>query len=429
MSFSLSTALLVDSAVVAACGAAFFRNRHRRHSHPAFIYLIFHVMLFTFRGWAIRQGSPTFLGLSEAEVVRALLAADVFLLSAAFGWLMPTPAKWTETPTSPRELRPAVVTGVAVFLMPIGLYFLATRTYTSGSGTENVALSTSYEIFAVTWPGLLLLGLVYVKGFRWYLLCPLAMYLCFMGLQSQDRFRVILPLILLGQIWLDRKGRRWPTTLIVAGMVAVFPVFVAMDAIGAAYRTGSLTPQVVSQEVSRGIGESFSGGSNDQLGLDALGVAMAQSDRYGVPLYGKDYVNVLFLPIPRPLWPDKPVLNEAVVKLSTSDRPLSAQGAVLTMPGSLYVDFRWVGLTLVAFLLARAGLWVYCRAYAHGMGTAFHFAYLLVAASLIQIYRDSLTSLVTFLLVNSAPLVVILVVNMLHKPPHRILVAEAQIKG
>lgn len=236
-------------------------------------------------------------------------------------------------------------------------------------------------------------------------------------------------MILLGQIWLDRKGRRWPTKLIVAGMVAVFPVFVAMDAIGASYRTGSLTPQVVSQEVGRGIGESFSGGSNDQLGLDALGVVMAQSDRYGVPLYGEGYVNVLFLPIPRPLWPDKPVLNEAVVKLSTSDRPLSAQGAVLTMPGSLYVDFRWVGLTLVAFLLARAGLWVYCRAYAHGMGSAFHFAYLLVAASLIQIYRDSLTSLVTFLLVNSAPLVVILVVNMLHKPQRRVLVAEAQVKG
>jgi hypothetical protein len=301
--------------------------------------------------------------------------------------------------------------------MPVGLYFLATRTYIgSGNGRQAIEISTSYEVLAVTWPGLLLLSLIYVRGFRWFFVAPFFSYIGLMALQGQDRYRVLLPVILFLMIWLDSRRKKWPSLRVICALVAIVPVFLAMDALGMAYRTGTLSWSQASDVIAAKMSDAVGGETNDQYGLDALGVALAQSDRHGSALWGTHYLNIVYLPIPRPFLAGKPVLNEDVVELSTADRPLSTIGAVFTLPGSMWVDFRWLGLTVGAFLFGRVTLWAFCRSYANGFGTLSHFLYLVVASSSIQIFRDGPTSLVTFVLVKNFPLVLIVLLSFALRP-------------
>ncbi|MGY2701586.1 O-antigen polymerase [Nocardioides sp. HB32] len=420
MTLALGDALYVDAASVLICGFFLARSKQFRHTHPGVIYLIFHILVFTYRGWTIEGGAPPVLGLSVASAAEALLMADLFLACATVGWCIAPGKGWNLAVANPEHIRPTMVYAVALAAMPIGLYFLLTHTYGKGSGTASIEFSTSYQIVAVTWPGLMLLALIYIKGFKWQLLLPLAAYLVYMALQGQGRFRVVLPAILLCQMWLDHRGKRVPTLRVIAAMAALFIVFVGMDSFGTAFRTNELSLSNASAIISESSQVALKGQANDQHGLDSLGVAVEQSDRLGRPLYGQNYLDLVFLPIPRPLWPDKPPTNQTIVDLSTPDRPLKSMGAVLTLPGSLYVDFRWFGIVVGAFVLARFSLWAFCRAYARGFGSTGHFLYLLLAASLVQIYRDSLASLPLFLLVKNAPLVLIVVLNHVIKPPREV---------
>src|SRR5262249_7577924 len=126
---------------------------------------------------------------------------------------------------------------------------------------------TSYPLIIQSWPGLALIALVYCFGFRWYYVVGLAAYLAVMGFQGFHRFRILIPVVLITQIWLDQQGRRWPKLLPVAMLTTVFLLFFPLKTVGHMLQDNT-DPSKVLEVASDQIKDSFRGDAPDQLFLD-----------------------------------------------------------------------------------------------------------------------------------------------------------------
>lgn len=412
----LASSLYIDAAIVLTVIVAMTIRRQLTATHPIVIYLIFHLFTFSARAWGLSQGADPFMGMTVAEARRGMWCADVFLVSFASAFLVLPGKRWTERVSQPRVLRPRVVWAVTCLMMPFGLFVLITRTASGGSGLTDSGYSSSYSTMATNWPVLIVVAFVYLYGFKWYLLLPLVVMLSRLAVQGESRFNLVLPCILLAQIYLDRRGMRLPNLRIMVGLTGLLVVFLPLDAIGSAYRTGTLDSQTLTTALEDSVESIKTGDSSDQAVFDMYAITLSQSDLYGHPQLGLHFADLVVLPVPRAWWPEKPATNEHIRNISTPGRPLATVGAVFTLPGEMYTDFRWLGLTLGAFIVGRLLLRWYCRAYATGYGSAQHFFYLIVAALLIQVYRDGLSSLPVFLLVRNAPLVAMLMLTLLSSP-------------
>lgn len=411
---SLNHALLLDVCTLMACLSVLALRGGLRHSHPGVIYLVFHFLLFTLRAFGVTQGAETYFSgvstLSAAtpeEIGRALNYADLFLIAATIGWVSarrPKPSVATDV-TGIAIHRP-YVKWMAIISIPLGLLSIASYWYIPGLTDGLATVSTKYQIEAQTWPTLALCALIYVYGFRWYLIVPLGTYFLFVSLQGEGRYRLILPALLLMFIYLDRRGRRWPNFRIVALVAALFILFFPLKAIGKAYQAGE-SPSAIVQTVRDSASQTVLGKGSGQGVLDQYGILLTQSDDYGHRFWGKPYLDILTLPIPRVWWPNKPGLEDRIAILSTPDRPLSTVGAVATMPGDLYINFGVPGIIIGGFVIARITLRWYRSAYRSGFGTIQHLMYLTFAAAMVQVFRDGPVSFVTFVLVRNAPLVIV----------------------
>lgn len=418
--------MLVDLMTVAACVAAVALSGKTRHSHPAVLYLLFHILVVTGRAVAIQAGAPTFLSGSPSlqppdstEIARAVIYADIALVAATGGWLSTrTRGKSPSGATAGAEdsarmiwriLEHKKLVAVALVAVPIGLATTAAYGFVPGSEPARLATS-SYQTLAITWPGLMLIGLIYRSGFRLHLVVPLIAYLVLLSFQGYGRFRVIIPVLLLVHIYLDRRNRRWPGLRLIAGLLAVLLLFFPLKAIGRGVQSGSDASSLATA-VRSSVAEVFSGQAADQAILDQLALTLSLSDDSGRIYAGRPYLNVITLPIPREWWPGKPGLADHLTELSQSSRPLGEIGAVTTLPGDLYLNFRLPGLALGMYLFARLTGRLHDLAYRRPYESVGRFAYLLLAASFIQVYRDGLISVPLFVFVQMLPLMVVIALH------------------
>ncbi len=418
---SLATAVTVDAVLVLAVTLVLVLRQNLRHSHPLVIYLAFHVLAITARGFAVANGAPTFLagtGLqapTDSEIAAAITLADAALIAAVLGWLsVPPPANQPGLRSASNPLRPGIFLGVAALCLPLGLLSLFTYGYVPGASGATAA-STAYAAIPATWPGLVLLSLVYVYGFRWFLIAPLGLYLSLIALQGFGRFRLIIPVLLLGQIYLDRRDRRWPGLPLVAAAVVLVAIFLPLKDVGRAVQQGeglSAAPAAIQQSFS----DALSGRESDQVILDQLALTLSLGDESGKVFAGRPYLNVLVLPVPRALWAGKPGLADHLGEISRPSRPLDRVGGITTLPGDLYLNFRWPGVILLMFLFARISGRFFIRAYENDYSSVIRLAYLLLACNFIQIFRDGPISIVLFVLVQMFPLVAILALHRFLRP-------------
>lgn len=431
---TLSTVLVVDAFVIALSILMLARHGGLRHSHPGILYLAFHVLVFTVRAWAVQDGAATFLGTTAGEVARAVLFADLFLFTFTVG-LVSLPREQESAPTSRetyspgaqdsqlpgaplvvgrwRTLSNGIIMGVAFFAMPYGLYIFLQRASVPGLEASQSVATTAYSTLALTWPGLLLLVMIYRNGFRFMLLVPIITYLGIMAIQGFARFRLVIPAIFLCQIWLDRRGQRWPGIGMAVLLIAMALVFFPLKDVGKQVQNGASFSEIRGS-ISDSIGQTFSGESDDQAILDQLAVTVALTDTHGAFFYGQPYIAVLTLPVPRVLWPEKPGLADHIAEISSDDRPLSTIGGVTTLVGDLYLNFWLFGLVFGGLILGRTSGSAFRSAYRHPFLSVQRIAYLLLASCLIQIARDGLTAVPIFFLMQNLPIVVILA---LHRAP------------
>ncbi|MGH9906752.1 MAG: hypothetical protein ACRD8U_14350, partial [Pyrinomonadaceae bacterium] len=252
----IPTALFVDLVVLSLCTLALLRYGRLSHSHPAITYLVFHSVVVPLRLFAIWTGADTlfsswgfFEAVTEAEIVRAAVLFDLTLIIMTIAWIRASAVdRAEELPTVQSRRRATTLSlpriwSVVFFAFPVGVAGLLILGNIPGFEKPTIDLGewekSSWLAITIGWSGLAILALIYWYGFRWWLLVPMTLYLFLMAVQGFHRFRFIIPLILLTQIYLDRKGKKWPTPLILGIIVVAFVLFFPLKQIGMMAQTGA----------------------------------------------------------------------------------------------------------------------------------------------------------------------------------------------
>lgn len=436
----LYQAMFLDSFVVVTCAILLWKYARVSALHPGFVYILFHVLVFTSRVYSVLAGSPTLftgsgqdvLPVSEQEIAWATNLADLALISMTAAWIKVAaddrrkygvPTTNVLPDPSGAMLSERVIWIVGAIAAPIGVVALIYFGYTPTLEIHKVDLgdwnSSSWTMIAQNWTGLVLLSLIYYYGFRKVFVVPMCAYLLIMAVQGFDRFRVVLPLLYLVLVWLSRKGKKWPALWMLGCALAVLAVLFPLKIIGRMVQNGEPVSDIA-EVTSNMISDAASGRSTDQMILDEFASTVSLVDDSDHYYYGTLYYPLLVLPVPRQWWPDKPAINWYQHELSTPSRPMALSGMVPTLHGESYANLGVLGIILISYVSAYYLGWFYFTALRKSYFSVYRFIYIMVACNLIQVFRDGLISLVMFTLVNMTPLVAIAVLSYLSFRPNRL---------
>jgi hypothetical protein len=426
----IPVALLIDVVTMTSCIALLLRYGRLSHSHPGTIYLFFHLYTFTFRLCGLLFGAETlfsqyqgfFEAITHGEIVRAALLGDLALAIMTVAWIKASAddlKKIRRSPGSLVEGEPNLslryIWIVVAVAFPLGIVGLATFTNVPGLSVVRDAMepgewqTSSYFFIMQVWAGLALLALIYWYGFRWWLILPMSLYLMLMAYQGYHRFRVLIPALLLVQIFLDRRKLKWPPLYVSAVLAALILIYFPLKSIGQMAQEGESVSEIVTMS-SETVNEALVAKAPDQQFLDQFACALSLADDAG-HYYGSTYLALLTLPVPRQWWPEKPGLADYLHEISKPWRPMGAMGMIVTFLGESYINFGYVGVVIIPMLLAYILGRVYFRAYRRSYFTIARLAYLLIACNLIQVYRDGLVSIVVFTWVNMMPLMILILLH------------------
>jgi oligosaccharide repeat unit polymerase len=425
----IQTALVVDLIVLSISTILLLRYGRLAHSHPAIAYLLFHTLVVPSRLLAVMAGAETlftgwgiiFEPVTPSELARAASMADMILIVMTIAWVRASivdakrqSKNSQHNNTPPVTLSLSHIWRVVIIAFPIGMLGLMLLGNVPGIEKPQIDLGewqeSSWIGITMSWAGLALLALIYWYGFRWWIVTPMIIDLLIMAIQGYHRFRVIIPLILMLQIYLDRRQKKWPSAIVLIPIIVAVLLFFPMKTIGKMAQSGATFTEI-RESSSEIIRDAMSGQAADQSVLDQLASTLTLVDRAGKTYYGSTYLALLTSPIPRQLWPEKPGLAEYVWEYSTPSRPMAEVGMITTLTGELYLNFGYIGMILVSYLTAYGLASVYFRAYRSNYFSVLRFGYLLVACNLIQVYRDGLMSLLIFTVVNMMPLATIVILH------------------
>ena len=405
---SLLPCLLLDALLLVA--VVFLLGSRLSFWHPATTYLLFHAYSFSARGWQLFDGaSPMYADNAAFDVIRpeefqrALLLADLALVAfaAAAYFAHRRFEQAAHQPVERRLLNGAAVLTIAVLCLPVGFYVFLTSK--AGGVAANAFTETNYYQVMAMWPIGCLGLLIYLRGFRWYLLLPTALYLALVAVQGYPRFMLVLPLLFLASYYLQARRQRWPGPAILCGAVLVFLVLPRLKSIGQAVQTGDFG------EAVQLVGDSFRStkgleGSSSEQFLDQFAGALTMTDDYGKVYYGSTYLAIVTLPVPRSLWPAKPGLGDHTIEISTARRQYDREGRIITYIGESYLNFRYLGVLLVPGLLGFF-LTRWCLRATSGPLHRFEgYLYTVFAMAYIQLFRDGLLSIFVFTVVHNMPM-------------------------
>jgi hypothetical protein len=427
----IPTALVTDLIVLTVCSVLLLRYGRLAHSHPAIAYLLFHVLVVPSRLLAIMAGAETlftgwggiFEPVTEPELARAAFLADATLAIMTIAWIRASlvdqkrqSKQQGHGDSQPVTLSLRHIWRVVAIAFPIGIIGLGLMGNVPGLEKPQIDLGewqeSSWIIITMTWSGLALLALIYWYGFRWWLVTPMVINLLIMAVQGYHRFRVIIPLILMLQIYLDRRQKKWPPAIVIIPIVAGVLLFFPMKTIGRMAQEGASFAEI-KESSSEIIREAVSGQAADQSVLDQLASSLTLIDRAGRLYYGSIYLALVTSPVPRQVWPDKPTMSGHLYDISAPSRPVAEVGMIMTFIGEFYINFGYLGIAALSYLMAYWLARIYFRAYRSNYFSVMRFAYLLIACNLIQVYRDGLMSLFIFTIVNMMPLATIVVLHYL----------------
>lgn len=423
---SLFNTVAVDMTVWTLCAIALLAFARMSLTHPATPYLLFHGWFITGRSLAILNGAPTLFSwpggdpVSAGEISRAVLLADAALIAMTCAWILAEHrnAVDQEFQFESIPLRRDIVQLVAAFAVPAGAISLLLWAKVPGFDAPQFAANwagSNWAVVAQSWIGLGLLGLIYCDGFKLGLIAPFAAYLALAAYQGSFRFRLLIPVFLLLQIYIDRYGKRWPSIKLCAAFACCLAFFFPLKGIGQALQAGT-DPAAIWQNAEREISDVFRGTHPDEMILDELASTLTLADQHGKLFWGRTYSGIVTVAVPRQWWPQKPGLADFEKEISTAGRPIAADGMVVTILGEFYVNFWYPGVVLLSFVVAYLLGNFFYAAYRRSYFTVARFAYLLIACNLIQVYRDGLISLFVFVVINMMPLSAIVLLHFVFSP-------------
>ena len=406
---SLATYIAIDVIVVAT--VIFLMLPRMTFWHPLSVYLLFHIYSFTLRAYEIFNGAPTIYhgwqgaeDVTAEELSRAMALADFALIIFAFGsWiahrLFEARAGF---PIKRRVLNKSIVKVISLICLPVGIFFFV---IIKTSTPLDLSLG-GYGGSATLWPVGISCMLIFAFGFRWYLVLFVSIFLGLAAFQGYHRFMLVLPLLFLAALYLQRRGRRWPTISITIVAVILALIFPRLKYIGGAIQSGDTKEALFQLSQSFSKDTSQFGTKVSESFLDQYAISLTLIDYHDGKLWGSSYFSLITLPIPRQWWPQKPALNEHVKEISSPTRQFGREGRIITYLGESYINFGYAGFVIIPGLLGYV-LTSFCLyATAGPMQRLGRYSYLVFFAAFIQGFRDGLYSFILFTFAHNIPFLI-----------------------
>jgi hypothetical protein len=391
--------------------AAYLRSRYFSAFHPFTLYCMFHGLVFAVRPvlslfldyqyvYRAYQFTPT---LGDRTI--ALLVADLGLVAFAFFAFRPSSGavemRFSSDPLLDDErLRLARYYVWAMALCaPIAIWSLAgqfgaafsNETYTdmtldrsTGIAYNNSGNGYFYEAQLMLVP--LTAIIAWVFRFRLIALVP-AMLFVLVRAGTGGRGPFVSAMFALGLFYLYQTRRKMPTLKVVLGLLAAGALFAA---IGQDRGDGLRTALGAESNaaVSLGANEPFLGGmdySNMEYLEYVVYVVPQRSQTY---TYFTDMLQVFTEPIPRVMWPGKPI--GAPIKLFSMFDYGFPIGATWSLPGVGWMSLGWLGVIMLCGLWGYGLGWIY-RKFVESDQSAFKVAaYMCFMPIMVVAYRDGM---------------------------------------
>lgn len=424
----------------------FMRQPAASAFHPFAFYLAFHFLVFVirpplvyYRGYdkiyALYEFQP-----SMAEKSTALLATMLGLV--AFGltnlYIARTPIRFSRDRIQEimRNRLAAPFMLMALILGPVAVYSMLTSWMADISGAGQMITDASTGVAINTesngyfYESRLMLGPIavifaWITRFRWYSFLPLAAFII-LGGGTGTRGPFVLAGVALGLIWLYEKKRHWPSLKMVFAGAVVLGVFnlVGQDR-GHAIRSVFVEDQVQVQRSDSSI--------RFLEGMDAGNLEFVEylihaiPERTGTYTYFLGNLQALTEPIPRVLWPDKPI-GEPIKFFSLFDYGYPV-GMTRSLPGEGWYSLGFTGVFIWCGLFGA--VWgAFYEYFARGSPSNLRLlSYMVLLPLSILFYRDGvLVTMLRFLLFLMFPLIVLsLTIRMLGIKPPRIVRREENL--
>ncbi len=359
-------ALYAQLALYATIAAAFFFNSRSSIFHPLAFYLIFHGIVFVMRPflvhylnfegrWVYMQYRPT-----DNEFVFTLVVTSVALVVFAFASWFAGKAEITFpeqdfpdfTAIQKRALRITMI-----LLAPLALYsaFFASgdvgiyergdiqMTMDLATGNTIYVNTTGYLVDAQTMLGSLAVLFMWRFRFAWWTWVPLILFIAYRAFLGGGRWAMITVVFTILLVQLYRSRRRWLRLRYFAVMI---PLFVLFQNIGfdRNYFRDIVTGQgrvVAEFRDNRSWLEKQD--NPDFANFDFLAyILWVVPDKSRTYTYFTQYLQLFTEPIPRILWPDKPVGSP--IKLVTLNDYGNFVGLTNSLAGDGWMSGGWIGM-------------------------------------------------------------------------------------
>lgn len=394
-------------------GIVAFSVRQGRVSlaNPFVLYLLFHFISYLWRAWRIwlwpdlamypwMKINPT-----EEEQIRALMACNLGLLAFWVGYGL-QPRKIVER----LRLHPVPVNRQVVLLVGGAIAVLAAYYLRGHLGGEvrMLKLRTGHRVLVGTTHyltnapqyagsiGILWAGLF---GLRPWVVAYLGAYFLSCLIRGGRRWAFVLGALAVMFVDMWRRGRHWPrASWLIAGLL-VFLLFGIIGASRQAIREivqGQKPPQTLLEYVKEAPLEAESNFGTFENVVYVTKFVPRVSGAYS---YGTQYLMLFMLPIPRVLWPQKPIRTSSIDLQAFGN----FFGLTTTVIGDLYLSLGWyavaVGMGLIGLVL-RTVHSLYLR---HRQVSWVGILYSLFLALLPQFYRDGGITIFSFMFIFIGP--------------------------
>ncbi|MBX6322237.1 MAG: oligosaccharide repeat unit polymerase, partial [Rhodospirillaceae bacterium] len=363
---------------VVVCFLFFLVGRTGSIFHPFTFYAVFHLIVFVIRplllqyaGFGFTYDYMRFTPTPETVSLTLVVTNMAFCLFALVSWWSGHRVPRFDRqpgPLTPLQ-RQALIVTFAV-LTPLALYSAvinsAPRVFEGSGGIEMVidpdtgiqtlANTTGYLLDAQGMLATLSIILLCVTRFRWYAFLPLALFLAYRAFLGWGRYAMVMSLASVLLVYLFHKGRRWPQPRF---LLVAIPLFIVFQQLGeqrdyVRYLVTGERPYTWELPVERSWVErqdtlDF---ANFEFLTAILWAVPEHSDTY---TYFTQYLQLFTQPIPRILWPEKPV-GPPIMLVNMNDY-VNFMGLTNSLVGDGWLSFGWIGvvitIALVAFILGR----------------------------------------------------------------------------
>ncbi len=356
----------------------FLISRRASVFHPFTCYLAFHGLVFVVRPllvcyadfdhvWNAMYFRPT-----DAQFVHTLFVSSIGLLAFGAACVPAGGALPAQTP-APRFTFTRQEWGgflaASILLVPLmAASIIATRNGVGGERIGGAYIMTDksgYLVEAQFMLGSMLCLWLMASQFHWTSLAGFGAYCAYRAWFGWSRFTIVLFLFGIFLLIAWRKRRRWPPWWSVGLMIPVLAVFHVLGMQRDILRR-ALEGQHV--QVARTHAEGLS--EKDKLRTELDGPDYANFDflafilsvvpeRTGTYTHGVQYLQLFTEPIPRKLWPGKPI--GAPVKYFNLNHYGNFVGMTVSLPGDAWMTGGWAGLILIeaaaGWLLGRVHRW------------------------------------------------------------------------